>query len=275
MKQPIPSQEQLAVLSPAERRAYHIAHFMTRYLKWLGVFWNLLFMRFVIWFCVGRRVEFIGVEHLKTINSKSRLMLVANHRSFFDFFSIGYWFLISRNVPRKMYFPVRANFFYESFVGIIVTAIMGAWAMFPPIFRDPKKKIFNRYAIDRIIYEFRKSPSLIGFHPEGKRNKSKDPYSFLEARAGIGHVLLEVEGAVVLPLFIYGLTNSFGTEVRRNWSGNRNNFPIHLMFGPPIDLERFRSMSKDTDTSKEIAEACMKAIRALGVEHKEKYNPEL
>ena len=275
MNQPIPTQEQLSVLSPAERRAYRVANFMTRHLKWLGVAWNLVFMRFLIWFCVGRRVEFIGTEHLESINSKSRLMLVANHRSFFDFFSIAYWFLIARNVPRKMFFPVRANFFYESFMGIVVTGIMGGWGMFPPIFRDPKKKIFNRYAIDRIIYEFCKSPSLIGFHPEGKRNKSKDPYSFLEARAGLGHVLLEVDGAVVLPLFIYGLTNSFGTEVQRNWGGKKNNYPIHLMFGPPIDLEKFRSMPKDTNTSQEIAEECMKAIRALGKEHKEIYNPDL
>lgn len=275
MKQPIPTKEQLAVLNPSERRAYRIAHFMTRYLKWVGIAWNLVFMRFLIWFCVGRRVEFIGTEHLKNINSKSRLMLVANHRSFFDFFSIGYWFLISWNVPRKMFFPVRANFFYESFLGVIVTAMMGAWAMFPPIFRDPKKRIFNRYAIKRVIYEFQKSPSLIGFHPEGKRNKSEDPYSFLEARAGIGHVMVEVEDAIVMPLFIYGLTNSFGTEIKRNWGANRKKYPIHLMFGPPIDMQKFRSMPDDANRSQEIAEECMKAIRALAVEHKQKYNPEM
>jgi 1-acyl-sn-glycerol-3-phosphate acyltransferase len=200
-------------------------------------------------------------------------MLVANHRSFFDFFSIAYWFLISRNVPRKMFFPVRSNFFYESFFGVIVTGVMGAWGMFPPIFRDKKKKIFNRYAIERIIYEFRKSPSLIGFHPEGKRNKEKDPYSFLEARAGLGHVLLEVEEAVVLPLFIYGLSNSMGAEFKRNWSSRRMDFPIHLMFGPPIDLARFQDIPKEEQDGQEIAEECMKAIRALAEEHRQTYNP--
>jgi hypothetical protein len=34
-------------------------------------------------------------------------------------------------------------------------------------------------------------------------------------------------------------------------------------------------MPKGTNTSQEIAEECMKAIRALGKEHKEKYNPDL
>ena len=111
MNQLTPTKEQLSVLNASERRAYKIADFMTRYFKWLGVAWNLVFMRFLIWFCVGRRVEFLGTEHLKQVSSKSRLMLVANHRSFFDFFSIAYWFLVARNVPRKMFFPVRANFF--------------------------------------------------------------------------------------------------------------------------------------------------------------------
>ena len=271
--QPTPTKEQLAVLTPAERRAYKIANFMTRYLKWPTVVWNLFFMRFLIWFCVGRRVEFIGTEHLKNVNSKSRLMLVANHRSFFDFFSIAYWFLISLHVPRKMFFPVRSNFFYESFVGVIVTGMMGGWGMFPPIFRDKKKKIFNRYAIDRIIYEFRKSPSLIGFHPEGKRNKDKNPYSFLEARAGLGHVLLEVEGAIVVPLFIYGLSNSMGVEIKRSWSMRRKDFPIHLMFGPPVNMDRFRGIPKEEQDGQEIAEECMKAIRALAEEHRQRYNP--
>ena len=42
MNQPIPTKEQLAVLNPSERRAYRIAHFMTRYLKWVGIAWNLV-----------------------------------------------------------------------------------------------------------------------------------------------------------------------------------------------------------------------------------------
>ena len=37
-------------------------------------------------------------------------------------------------------FPVRANFFLRVFLGVVVTAMMGAWAMFPPIFRDPKRE---------------------------------------------------------------------------------------------------------------------------------------
>ena len=97
----------------------------------------------------------------------------------------------------------------------------------------------------------------------------------MEARAGIGHVMLEVEDAVVIPLFIYGLTNSFGTEIKRNWSSKRKSYPIHLMFGPPVDLQRFRSLPDDSNRSQEVAEECMKSIRALASEHKEKFNPDL
>ena len=273
MNKPIPSPEQLSTLTPAERRAYKIADFITSYLKWLTIPWNLVFMRLLIAFCVGRRVEFLGLEHLNFVTSQSRVMLVANHRSFFDFFSIAYRFLLVWNVPRKMFFPVRANFFYESWIGVWVTAIMGGWAMFPPIFRDAKKKPFNKYAIERVIYEFRKSPSIIGFHPEGKRNTSTDPYSFLEARGGIGQVLLEVEDTIVVPLFIYGLSNKMGTEIKRSWSSQRKQYPIHLMFGPPVSMEKFRGMENTPETGQLIAEECMNAIRKMGEEHRQKYNP--
>ena len=47
------------------------------------------------------------------------------------------------------------------------------------------------------------------------------------------------------------------------------------MFGPAINVERFRSMSDDANRSQEIAEECMRAIRALGAEHKQKYNPQM
>ena len=272
---PTPSKEQLAVLNPAERRAYWVADYATRYLKWITVIWNHLYMRFLIWFCIGRRVEFIGLENIRdVVDSKSRVILVANHRSFFDFFSIAYWFLKSLNVPRRMYFPVRSNFFYESAIGIFMTGLMGGWAMFPPIFRDEKKRLFNRYAIDRLIYEFRKSPGLVGFHPEGKRNKDTDPYSFLKARGGIGKVFLEVENSMVIPLFIYGLSNSMKEELKRNWSGNRRKYPIHLMFGKPLDMQHFHNIPRNEDTSLEIAKACMDGIQALAEEHRMKYNPE-
>ena len=137
------------------------------------------------------------------------------------------------------------------------------------------KRLFNRYSIDRVIHDFSSNPSIFGFHPEGKRNKERDPYSFLEARFGVGQVLCEVNDAIVIPLFIYGLSNKMGSEFKRNWIGDTQKHPIHLMLGAPIDLSRFADMPNTYETHIAIAQACMDAIKQLGEEHRKQYNPQL
>ena len=62
---------------------------------------------------------------------------------------------------------------------------------------------------------------LIGFHPEGTRNKSEDPYSFLDAQPGIGRLILEARPQLV-PVFIAGLSNSLGHELGQ---GRRERVP--------------------------------------------------
>ena len=79
---------------------------------------------------------------------------------------------------------------------------------------------------------------------------------------------------MVIPLFIYGLSNSMKEELKRNWSGNKEQYPIHLMFGKPLDMQRFHNIPRNEDTSLEIAKACMEGIQKLAEEHRVRYNPD-
>ena len=74
--------------------------------------------------------------------------------------------------------------------------------------------------------------NVIGFHPEGTRNKSDDPYTFLRAQPGIGKLIMDARPQVI-PVFIAGLCNSLPKQVARNW--NREDV-IRIYFGPKMDL---------------------------------------
>ena len=91
----------------------------------------------------------------------------------------------------------------------------------------------------------------------------------------MGQVLCEVEDAIVIPLFIYGLSNKMGVEFKRNWGSDSQKYPIHLMLGAPIDLSRFANQPNTYETHLAIAQACMEAIKDIGTQHRQKYNPQL
>ncbi len=60
--------------------------------------------------------------------------------------------LFSPHAPwlRRMYFPVRANFFYESWAGIVINALIGGMAMYPAIWRDGARRELNKVAMQKV-----------------------------------------------------------------------------------------------------------------------------
>ena len=102
--------------------------------------------------------------------------------------------------------------------------------------------------------------NIIGFHPEGTRNKSDDPYSFLRAQPGVGKLIMEAQPQVI-PVFIAGLCNSLPKQVARNW--NREDV-IRIHFGPVMDLSEYLAKPDRLRTHKEIADAVMGKIAELG-----------
>jgi 1-acyl-sn-glycerol-3-phosphate acyltransferase len=131
---------------------------------------------------------------------------------------------------------VRANFFYENPLGLLICLLLSGGSMFPPFFRKPRSKAFNRYSLSLVLEKLRKPRNLVGFHPEGTRNKGPDPYQLLPAQPGAGEVALKSRPVVVVPAFVTGLSNKLLREVGANLRGRE---PIVAVYGEPIDLSAF------------------------------------
>jgi 1-acyl-sn-glycerol-3-phosphate acyltransferase len=211
---------------------------------------------------VSRRLVVRGLERVPG-DVQARLLLVSNHRTFFDQFILGY-ILWTHGLRQRLHFPVRANFFYENPLGLLVCLAMSGGSMFPPFFRAAAKKGFNKFSLQTLIEMLQRPAQMVGFHPEGTRNKTDDPYTLLPAQPGVGELALKAR-PVVVPAFITGLTNSAFAELRANWRGERK---IVAVFGAPVDIAGFPEATRLTH-SKKCADLFTEKIAALSAEEKE------
>ena len=262
-----PTRAELAVLAPSERFAFRVTHrmnqgrwkrFWTFCQRTLGMGW--------IRFATYNLMHVYGLEHVEATDHTRPLLLAANHRSFFDMYVVSAELFRRTSWPKKLFFPVRGRFFYESLIGMFVNLVMGWWSMYPPFFAGGEKPILEKREFDK--FSMRRLVSLshdgaghiIGFHPEGTRNKTADPYSFLRPQPGIGRVIRAADPQVV-PVFIAGLGNNLPRQVLGNWT---NGPPVRIHFGPALDLSAFRDKSDRLRTHKEIADFVMQKIAELG-----------
>ena len=231
-----PGAAPLQVLGGFERIAF-------QFMRWAnmggGARAGALFQRYVLepFFSlfITRRLVVRGLDRLSAIPQGASILLVANHRTFFDLFVLGWILVRLPNFRRIPSFPVRANFFYESPWGLLICLLLSGGSMFPPFFRKQRSKAFNRYSLGIVVDKLRRRGNLIGFHPEGTRNKGPDPYQLLRAQPGAGEVALKAR-PVVVPAFITGLSNKLFREFAANLLG-RN--PIVAVFGQPVDLSDY------------------------------------
>jgi 1-acyl-sn-glycerol-3-phosphate acyltransferase len=173
---------------------------------------------------------------------------------------------------KSLYFPVRGRFFYQGWLGMFVNLVMGFWSMYPPIFHDAKKKAFDQYSARRLVELCRQGAgNVIGFHPEGTRNKTDDPYTFLPAQPGVGKIIKEAQ-PTVLPVFVGGLLpNNLPKQVLGNWRGGPK---IRIHFGKPLDLTEFYAMKNHVRTYKAIADFVMAKVGELAAEDRKIYAPD-
>lgn len=207
-----------------------------------------------------------GLEHLETVDRNRPILLVANHRSFFDMYAVSTVLFRQTAWRKQLFFPVRGRFFYESPLGLLVNLIMGWWSMYPPFFaagENPlrEKRAFDRFSM-RLLTELCRegAGNVVGFHPEGTRNKDVDPYSFLPAQPGVGKLIKDADPQVI-PVFIAGLCNSLPRQVARNWTREH---VIRIHFGRPLDIDEFRTKRDSVRTYKEISDLVMQKIKELG-----------
>ena len=264
-----PTSEELAVLSLMERTAFRVAHRMNtgrakRFWTWcqryIGATW--------IHLATYNLMRVDGLEHVDAVSHARPLLLVANHRSFFDMYAVSSVLFRRTKWRKQLFFPVRGRFFYESPLGMLVNLLMGWWSMYPPIFAANEKRLFDKYSVRRLSQLCRTGAgNVIGFHPEGTRNRDPDPYSYLRAQPGIGKLIKDAEPQVI-PVFIAGLGNKLFRQVVGNWTGSE---PIRIRFGAQLDLTEFLEKKDHVRTYKAIGDFVMSKIAELGEMDKDLY----
>jgi 1-acyl-sn-glycerol-3-phosphate acyltransferase len=254
---------QLDSLTPFERAAFRLVRRMNqgrwkRLWCWCG---RQIGARWIDAF-IGSRLEIHGLERIATASRERPLLLAANHRSFFDMYVVMALLFRRTSGWRDIYFPVRGRFFYQSPLGVLVNFVGAWWAMYPPFFLTAGRRRFDQYAF-RILADLCREGGgrLIGYHPEGTRNKSEDPYSLLDAQPGIGHLILEARPQLV-PVFIAGLSNSLGHELGR---GRREGSQVRVHFGELVDYSASPDLTERVP-ARAVAKDVMRRIRVLAEE---------
>lgn len=212
---------------------------------------------------VGRLHHLHHTERLPNLDESQSFILVANHRSFFDMYIITAE-LLGLGIKQRMVFPVRSRFIYDNPMGLLVNGLMSFFAMYPPIFRERKRHFINGHSMDELVWLLRRGGHFVGFHPEGTRNPSDNPYELLPARAGVGKLIRQAQ-VPVIPVFTNGLLRSGAlAQLRSNFDGS--GVPIHTVFGHPIDFGALLEDAPTHSLHKRIAERTREAIWKLGQE---------
>lgn len=214
---------------------------------------------------IAPRVYADNIDWLLQASPDRGVLIVANHRSFFDMYLVMLA-LHDAGAPwiERMFFPVRANFFYEHPLGLAVNMLVGGGVMYPPIFRDQGKKVINRDSVDRIIRFLGEPGTVVGMHPEGTRGKGSDPYQLLPAQPGVGQIILQAR-PIVIPAFVNGLPNALVRGVADTYSKNaRREKPIIITFGQEIDYSEFLSQKPRATLYKRCADRILAGVAALG-----------
>ncbi len=264
-----PELDELAVLNWFERFAFRLVKKMNQG-RWKRCWtWaQKVFGAGWIHFATYNLMQVYGLEHVEAASRDRPILLAANHRSFFDMYTVSTVLFRQTSWRKQLFFPVRGRFFYQSPLGLFVNLVMGWWSMYPPFFASGEnpireKRAFDKYSFRLLTELCRNGPgNVIGFHPEGTRNKGADPYSYLPAQPGIGKLIKDASPQVI-PVFVAGLSNDLPRQVLGNWTGGE---PIRIHFGKQIDFQQHLEKRDHLRTYKVISEFVMSKIAELGEE---------
>ena len=103
------------------------------------------------------------------------------------------------------------------------------------------------------MLELEQPGTVIGFHPEGTRNKGH-PYALLPGRPGVGEIVYHAdENVKVIPIFVVGMGSNLLKETLRNWFRPKGH-PIDLVYGAPIDFSDLTERTDSRDTHLAISQ---------------------
>jgi len=238
-----------------------------------GTFWLKRFVQFFvrtvtaswIFFICRKRLVFHGLDHVRELKPPRGVILVSNHRSFFDMYVCSAVLYKRASFLSRIHFPVRSRFFYTNPVGLLVNISVSGCAMWPPVFRDARKKTFNPTGMRQISYILSRPGSMLGYHPEGTRGKGPDPYALLPTKKGIGMLVEQCHPETLLiPFFILGMGSSLPAELKAWLRPRRGVNDIRLHFGEPVPVSALQTGA----SSMETAEKVMDLVRVLAEQDK-------
>jgi 1-acyl-sn-glycerol-3-phosphate acyltransferase len=215
---------------------------------------------------IANRILVEGLDDLVALRPETGVMLVSNHRSFFDQYAMLLACYMGP-VPwaKHLYFPVRSNFFYDQPLGILVNAVIAGGAMYPPVYRQTERRALNDESLDRMVEIVRRPGNVLGMHPEGTRGKGPDPYTFLPAQPGVGKLAL-IARPVVIPAFSHGLSNDAVDDIRANFTRDaRRSRAIITVFGSPIDFADLCAEKPRPTLYKKCADRFMAEVGKLAI----------
>src|SRR6478672_5963627 len=116
VRQPlVPEPDEMRVLDSIERTGFYLAHrmnlsvwkrLMTFCQRHIGSLW--------IYLATYNLMNVFGIENVENTDASRPVLLVANHRSFFDMYTVSSVLFRQTRRPMELYFPVRARFFYDN-----------------------------------------------------------------------------------------------------------------------------------------------------------------
>lgn len=202
--------------------------------------------------CTRNLVTLHGLEPLRDLSPPRGVILVSNHRSFFDMYVTSAFLYANTRLMRRLFFPVRADFFYTNLLGGLLNLCISGGAMWPPVFRDARRTTLNPVGLAQLRHVLSEPGAVVGIHPEGTRGKGPDPYAFLKARSGVGELVHTVpDDVLIVPFFIVGLSNDFLGEVLSNF-GLRPKRGFRIRFGAPFTAGEARAWGGTAECARRV-----------------------
>ena len=270
LERPRPTEEQLRCLTPIERLNFSLMDWANR-TPWvkrsLGFIASTVGMAWVE-MAASRLVMDYGFEHFEAIDPNRGVLLVANHRSFYDLYAVAARLFRKYGNHHDIYFPVRSTFFYTNLLGLAIDIPVALASMYPPIVRNKAMKAWNRFAVDLMVYLLEQPRTMIGYHPEGTRNRGPDPYRLLPARAGCGELIYRARPNVV-PVFLQGFPRyAWHAPVVNAGLLGRPRPWVHMVMGEPMHFDEYYARPNTVETWKAISQCVVDRLSALGQEER-------
>ncbi len=199
-------------------------------------------------FKVLNRAKAIGQEN---IPKKGGVIIASNHISGIDTLLIP---LMS--AQRLSTMPYVAPGKEELFKIPLIGQIIKLWGSFPV-----KRRAHDYQSMNRMIY-YGKHYNMMLF-PEGTRSKTGE---LLKGRSGAGRVIY-MSKPTVIPTLVINTQQFFWPGRKRPWFF----VPYRVVFGEPLNLEKYYEMEDSKKTSQALINEVMKAIADLREKHKDLY----